>query len=52
MLRIPETGDRLTIRGFFGEWAVHLAGDHPPRMNPPAEGTADAGPESGTAGEG
>ncbi|MSQ09806.1 MAG: hypothetical protein EXR52_02200 [Dehalococcoidia bacterium] len=26
---------QMAIRSFFGEWAVHLAGDHPPRMNPP-----------------
>lgn len=32
----------LAIRSFFGEWAVHLAGDHPPRMNPPQPATDEA----------
>ncbi|GEM_PF-3988590 len=28
-------GWHAAIRAVFGEWAVHLASDHPPRMNPP-----------------
>lgn len=35
------------IRGFFGEWAVALAGDHPPRMNPPVPE-----PEAGASDDG
>ena len=43
-VRIAQSSSPLTevegwhaaIRAVFGEWAIHLASDHPPRMNPPA----------------